>query len=104
MPPIRHVAVLAPESSRTPLLVGILERLAVKREPVGVELVTARAELGPQKGRRARDAPVWEALARRTRGRRAVPAWWAEVLVASHVTTRADDAAGLKLGIEGGVG
>src|SRR5882672_619547 len=105
MPAIRHVTVLAvkPPASRralAPLCIGVLERLAIEHETIRPELVAARAKLGMKKSRCPRHATMRESLARRAVGHRAVPARRAEMFVAAHVATRADDAAGLQAGVE----
>src|SRR4030095_14111045 len=90
VPPLRHVAVLAlhalaGEPARLPFAVGVLQELAVQREPVGRELVTAGAEFRLQERRRAGDAVVGQGLARGRARQRAVAARRAEALVAAHV-------------------
>src|SRR5439155_16770635 len=56
---VGHVAVLAlhalaREAARLPLVVGVLEELAVQREAVGSELVPALADLGAEERRSTR--------------------------------------------------
>src|SRR5262249_20641057 len=90
VPPLRHVAVLAlhtlaGEAACLPFAVGVLQELAVQREPVRRELVTAGAELRFQERRRAGDAVVGQGLARRRAHQRAVAAGRTEALVTAHV-------------------
>src|SRR5262249_38129069 len=71
---IGHVAILAMQAARgcrarAPLLDRVFQRLAVERETVSVELVTARAELGDQEGRRPDRAAMRDPGARRRRWR-----------------------------------
>src|SRR5712692_6138870 len=109
MPPLRHVAVLAldaltGEPARLPFVVGVLEQLAVQRESVGCELVTAAAELGFEEGGRARDPVVRQRLPWDAARERAVTAGRAEALVAPHVAAGARHALGAERAIVRGVG
>src|SRR5437867_1482813 len=82
-----------------PLLEGVLERLAVRREPV-----TARTELRPEKGRAGREAVVRQSFAGpRDRWRSRAPGR-TEALVPADVTARADDALRAEAGVEHRIG
>src|SRR5439155_3928671 len=85
---------LAREAARLPLVVGVLEELAVQREAVRRELVATLAELGAEERGGARHAVVRERLPRRRRSERAVAARRAESLVATHVAAGADQSPG----------
>src|SRR2546427_96516 len=109
MLPLRHVTVLAldaltGEPARLPFVVGVLEQLAVQREPVGRELVTAAAELGLEEGGRASDPVVRQRLPWDAARERAVTPGRAEALVAPHVAAGARHALGAERAVVRGVG
>src|SRR5262249_9511535 len=105
MTTVGHVTALAlPPFTRggtpAPLLVGILEQLAVDGEAVRRELMAARAELGPQVDGGRREAVVRKRGARLDARRRSVPARRAEALIPADVAARAHEPLGAKRGVE----
>src|SRR5690242_19773776 len=99
--PIRHVAVLAlpplPRGrARSPLLVRVLQGLAVQARAARPELVAGRAELRPEICRGVGGAVVWELLTRHAKALRAGPRGRTKALVPTHVAARAHDALALQ--------